>query len=198
MWRPLFSNRYLASATVPLIRFLWNSACEFFIGIVEQVWVLLSQPSGSYTPLGHKWICVHMLFCMGVKLGRWHCRRKGSWGCLRKWCWGEYLDQGGTRLTGEWKRLHNEELNDLYSSPNIVQVIKWRRMRWAGHVAHMGEERGVYRFLVGKPEGRNHWGDLGIDGWIILGWISRRWDVGIWTGLGWPRIETGGGRLWVR
>jgi len=40
-----------------------------------------------------------------------------------------------------------------------------------------------------------HWGDLGVDGWIILGWISRRWDVGIWTGLGWPRIETGGGRL---
>jgi len=50
-------------------------------------------------------------------------------------------------------------------------------------VACMGEERGVYRFLVGKPEGRNHWGDLGVDGWIILGWISRRWDVGIWTGL---------------
>jgi len=44
-----------------------------------------------------------------------------------------------------------------------------------------------------RKEG-DHWGDLGIDGWIILGWISRRWDVGIWTGLGWPRIETGGGR----
>ena len=55
--------------------------------------------------------------------------------------------------------------------------------------------RGVYRVLVGKPEGRNHCGDLGVDGWIILGWISRRWAVGIWTGLGWPRIETGGGRL---
>ena len=50
----------------------------------------------------------------------------------------------------------------------------------------------------GKPEGRNHWGDLGVDGWIILGWISRRWDVSVWTGLAWPRIETGGGRLWVR
>ena len=65
-------------------------------------------------------------------------------------------------------------------------------MRWAGHVARMGEERGVYRVLVGKPEGKSHWGDLGVDGWIILGWISRRWDVGIWTGLGWSRIETGG------
>ena len=93
----------------------------------------------------------------------------------------------------EWNRLHNEELNDLYSSPNIERVIKSRRMRWAGHVARMVEERGVYRVLVGKPEGRNHWGDLGVDGWIILGRISRRWDVGIWTGLGWHRIETDGG-----
>ena len=49
----------------------------------------------------------------------------------------------------------------------------------------------VMRFVCGLL----HWGDLGVDGWIILGWISRRWDVGIWTGLGWPRIETGGGRL---
>ena len=57
-------------------------------------------------------------------------------------------------VTGEWRRLHNEELNDLYSSPNIVRVIKSRRMGWAGHVARMGEERGVYRVLVGKPEGR--------------------------------------------
>ena len=57
-------------------------------------------------------------------------------------------------MTGEWRRLHNEELNDLYSSANIVRVIKSRRMRWAGHVARMGEERGVYRVLVGKPEGK--------------------------------------------
>jgi len=60
----------------------------------------------------------------------------------------------GDEVTGEWRRLHNEELNDLYSSPNIVLVIKWRRMRWAGHVARMSEERGVYRVLVGKPEGK--------------------------------------------
>jgi len=57
-------------------------------------------------------------------------------------------------VTGEWRRLHNEELNDFYSSSNIVRVIKSRRMRRAGHVAHMGEERGVYRVLVGKPEGK--------------------------------------------
>jgi len=60
--------------------------------------------------------------------------------------------------------LHNEELNDLNSSPNIVRVIKSRRMRWAGHVARMGEEKGVYRVLPGKPEGGDHWGDLGVDG----------------------------------
>jgi len=98
-------------------------------------------------------------------------------------------------VTGEWRRLHIEELNDLYFSPNTVRVIKSIRMRWAGHVARMVEESGVYRVLVGKPEGKNHLGDLGVDGWIILGWISRRWDVGMWTGLGLPRIETGGGRL---
>ena len=56
-------------------------------------------------------------------------------------------------MTGEWRKLHNEELNDLYSLPDIVQVVKLRRMRWAGHVARMGEDRGVHRVLVGKPEG---------------------------------------------
>ena len=67
-------------------------------------------------------------------------------------------------VTGEWRRLHNKELNDLYSSPNIVRVIKPRRMRWAGHVARMSEERGVLRVLVGKPEGRRP-----------LGRPRRRW-----------------------
>jgi hypothetical protein len=56
-------------------------------------------------------------------------------------------------VTGEWRKLHNEELHDLYCSPNIFRVIKFRRMRWARHVARMGEGRGVYRVLVGKPEG---------------------------------------------
>jgi hypothetical protein len=67
-------------------------------------------------------------------------------------------------MTGEWRKLHNEELNDLYSLPNIVRVDKSRRMRWAGHVARMGE-RGVHRVLVGKPEGKRP-----------LGKPRRRWE----------------------
>ena len=95
-------------------------------------------------------------------------------------------------VTWEWRKLHNEELNDLYCSPNIVQVIKSRRMRWAGHVARMEEKRGVYRVLVGKPEGK-----------IPLGRLRLRWEdnikmdrqevgCGAWTDLSWLRIGTGG------
>jgi len=61
-------------------------------------------------------------------------------------------------VPGKWRKLHNAELNDLYSSPNIVRVIKSRRMRWVGHVARMGERRGVYTVLVGKPEGKRQLG----------------------------------------
>jgi hypothetical protein len=67
-------------------------------------------------------------------------------------------------VTGEWRKLHNEEIKDLYCSSNIVRVIK---SRWAGHVARMGQRGGVYRVLVGKPEGKNHFGDPGVDGRII-------------------------------
>jgi hypothetical protein len=58
------------------------------------------------------------------------------------------------KVTEEWKKLYNDELNDLYSSPNIICVIKLRRKKWAGHMGHMGERRVVYRVLVGKPEGK--------------------------------------------
>ena len=82
-------------------------------------------------------------------------------------------------VTGEWKRLHNEELNDLYSLPNIVWVVKSRRMRWAGHVARMGEDRVVYTVLVGKPEEKRP-----------LGRPRRRWEDNIKMDL----QEVGGGR----
>jgi hypothetical protein len=93
---------------------------------------------------------------------------------------------------GSWRKLHNDELHSLYSSPNIVRVIKSRRMRWAGHVARMGEGRGVYRVLVGRPEGkrpperpRRRWDDnskmdlreTGIDGanWTPLAQDRVQW-----------------------
>ena len=77
-------------------------------------------------------------------------------------------------VTGEWRKLHNEELNDLYSPPSIVRVIKWRRMRWAGHVARMGERRCVYRVLVGKPEGKRPLWRLGRRWEDIFTWIFRK------------------------
>jgi len=98
-------------------------------------------------------------------------------------------------VTGEWRRLHNEELNDLYSSPSIVRVIKSRRMRWAGHVAHMGEERDVYRLLLGKPEGRRPMGrtrrrwvdnirmDLKEVGCGFVDWIGLAQDRDRWRTL---------------
>jgi len=101
-------------------------------------------------------------------------------------------------VTGEWRKLHNEELNDLYCSPSFVRVMKSRRIRWAGHVARMGERRDVYRVLVGEPEGQNHFEDPGADGRIILRWIFRKCDVGVWTGSSWLRIGTGGGHLCMR
>jgi hypothetical protein len=60
------------------------------------------------------------------------------------------------QVTGDWRKLHNEELHNLYFSPNVIRMIKPRRMRWAGHAARMGEKRNAYRILLGKPEGNNH------------------------------------------
>jgi hypothetical protein len=72
------------------------------------------------------------------------------------------------KVTGEWRRLHNEELNDLFSSPNIVRVIKSRRMRWVGHVARMRGKRNAYEVLVGRPEGKRP-----------LGRRRRRWEANV-------------------
>jgi len=74
-----------------------------------------------------------------------------------------------------------------------IIMVACNEMGWA--CGAYGEERGCIGSWWGNWRERDHWGDLGVDGWIMLGWISRRWDVGIWAGLGWPRIETGGGRL---
>jgi len=74
-------------------------------------------------------------------------------------------------VTGECRKLHNEELKDLYSSPHIVRVIRLRRMRWAGHVARMGERRGVQRVWCENLKERDHLGDPCVDGRIILIWI---------------------------
>ena len=81
-------------------------------------------------------------------------------------------------VTGEWRKLHNEKLCDLYSLPNIVRVVKSRRMRWAGHVARMGDGRGAHRVLIGKPEGKRP-----------LGRPRRRWEYTIKMDL----QEVGGG-----
>ena len=77
---------------------------------------------------------------------------------------------------------------------NIVRVVKSRRMRWAGHVARVGEGRGVHRVLVGKHEGKSHWGDPDVDGSIILRWIFRKWE-GVETEWSWLRTGTDGGHL---
>jgi hypothetical protein len=97
-------------------------------------------------------------------------------------------------MLAQWRKLHNRQLHDLYSSPDIIWQIKSRRMRWAGHVARMGEGRNVYRVLVGKPEGKRP-----------LGRPRRRWMVQNWTleilaregvsGFTWFRIGTVGGLL---
>jgi hypothetical protein len=79
-------------------------------------------------------------------------------------------------VKGECGRLHNEELYALYFSPDIIPVIKSKRLRWAGHVARMGERKGAYRALVVKPEGWNHLEDPGVDGWILLKWIFAYLD----------------------
>jgi hypothetical protein len=98
-------------------------------------------------------------------------------------------------LTGEWGKLHNEEIRDLYSSPSIITIIKSRRMRWTGHVARMGEKRNAYRLLVGKPEGRRPVGrprrrwvdnirmDLGEVGWGDVGWIGLTKERNRWRAL---------------
>jgi hypothetical protein len=113
---------------------------------------------------------------MGAKLGVWegHRLRVLENRMLRR-IFGLRRDE----VTGDWRKLRNEELHNLYSSPNIIRMIKSRRVKWAGHVAQMGETRNAYRILVGKPEGKRP-----------LGRARRRWVDNIKTEL--REIECGG------
>ena len=79
-------------------------------------------------------------------------------------------------VAGEWGKLHNEELYELYCSPNIIRAIKSRRMRWAGHVAGKGDSRCAYRVLVGRLEGKTPLGKLRLNGRVLLKWIFSSWD----------------------
>jgi hypothetical protein len=95
------------------------------------------------------------------------------------------------KMTGVWRKLHNEELHNLYSSPSIIRMIKSRRMRYAGHVARMGEKRNAYRILVGNPEGkrplgrpRRRWVDN-----IKMDLRERGWDDGDWIDLAQDRDQ---------
>ena len=108
---------------------------------------------------------------------------------------GKILGPKRDKVTGEWRKLRNEELNDLYSTPNIFRVTKSRIMRWAGHVARVGDRKDVYRVVLGRPEGKRP-----------LGRTRRRWENNIkvdlrevgwgsWIGSSWLRIGTSGGLL---
>ena len=103
------------------------------------------------------------------------------------------------KVTRDWRKLHNEELNDLYFSPNIVREIKSIRMKWAGHIACMGErKRRIQGFGGGNLKERDHLGDPGVEGKIILRWIFTKWDVVEWSGSSRLRTGTGGGHLRLR
>jgi hypothetical protein len=114
---------------------------------------------------------------------------------FEKWMLRRIFEPKWDEIRGEWRKLHNEELNDFRCSPNIVRVIKTRRVRWVGRVTHVGERRDAYRFVAGKSEGkrplgrpRHRWEDNSKVDLQGVGWEA-------WTGLIWLKIGTGGGHL---
>jgi hypothetical protein len=132
---------------------------------------------------------------MGVKLGLWHKRKEHRLKVFENRVLRILFGPKRDEVIGEWRKLHNEELHNLCLYPNIIRHIKLRRMRWAGHVAHMGEEREVYKAWVRKREGRR-----------LFGRARRSWENGIrmdlreigwgvWSGFSWLRMGRGGGLL---
>ena len=100
------------------------------------------------------------------------------------------LGPKGYEAKGEWWRLHNNELYDLYCSPNTTWMIKSRRLRWAGHVACVGDRRYAYRVLVETSYRNNHLQDLDIVGRKMLKWVLKKWGGEAWIGLIWTEIVT--------
>jgi len=96
-------------------------------------------------------------------------------------------------VTGEWRKLRNEELNNPHSSPNVVRLMKLGIMRWVGHVARIWEKRVHTGIWWGNLRERDHLEDRGTDGRVIIRWIFRKWCGWAWTGLMWLRIGTGTG-----
>jgi len=123
-----------------------------------------------------------ILFDVSMSLVRWHFIHHtllGGGGMKLLWLVGSY-----------WR-------DDIYIYIHLKSLERYFASLEARRRTYGWGEGCIGSWWGNRREG-DHWGDLGVDGWIILWWIFRRWDVGIWTGLGWPRIETGGGRLWVR
>jgi hypothetical protein len=114
---------------------------------------------------------------------------------FENWALRRIAGQKGAEVTREWRKLHNEELRDLYSLLSIIRIIKTRQMRWAGHVARIGEKRNAYRFVMEKPEGktplarpRRRWVDiikmdLGEVGWGDVDWIGLAQNGNRWRAL---------------
>jgi len=100
-------------------------------------------------------------------------------------------------IAGGWKRLHNEELHNFYASQNTIRVNSSRTVRWADHVARMGEMRKAYKTLTGKPERKRPLGRLRVDGRIILEWILGKQSGKLRSGCIWPRVGTTGAILWI-
>jgi hypothetical protein len=127
---------------------------------------------------------------MGMELGLSHWKENIGWGSSR-WDSKKIFGPKRDEVTGEWTRLHNEELYDVWSSPNIVRGIKSRRMRWAGHVKRMGDRRDAYRILMGRPDGKRPLGRRR-HRWEPNTKISLRevgWRNGlIWSGSGQRKV----------